>query len=391
MKTDRSGSDLGTAFQAKASPSPLPVANGDRSGGDLGGSGEGNAWSRFWFAAVPTTGLQYLRLLSGLLFFGWLVSFIGHPVEFFSLTGWLDGEAYIQLQKQLQTQPDLAPVGWSVLYLAGENEQVFYALYWLSVAVLALFTLGIATRITSVLTWVIVVSFLANPGTSYEGDYLLAILAFYTMIGHVLVGQWNGNLSIAARLLGSRDDFLFAGWLFPRTGGERPVSYSANFVMRLLQIHFVIIMLTSALHHTQIPDWWAGVALWYPLHPPFQTTLETLRPELTRPGFTLFYLSVLNYVALAWQFTFPLFAWRRGWWRGLLLGGAAVYWLGVFFIFKLPLFGPFVCIACLSYLTAREWAWIKGVERSWLGSTAKKDAPPAKKLAVAAGNDNVNH
>ena len=382
MKTDRSGGDLGSAFQAKASPSPLPTAMNGHSDNDLSSAGEGNAWSRFWFMPIPTTGLQCLRVMSGLLFCGWLLSFLGHQGEFFSLSGWFDAKAFDQVLREPTLAP--APIGWSVLYWAGENEGIVHVLYWLSLVVLGLFTLGIATRITGLLSWVAVVSFLANPATSFEGDYLLAILAFYMMIGHLLVGQWNGNLSIVERIVGSRDDFVLAGWLFPRSGSERPASYAANFVMRLLQIHFAIITVASALHHLQIADWWAGVALWYPLHPPFQTTAESLQPELMSPNATLFYLSVLNYVGLAWLLCFPLFAWRSSWYgRGLLLGGGVIYWLSMFFLWKLPLFGPFVFIGCLSYLTAGEWAWIKNLAQSWLGSsTPKKATIESKKLAL---------
>ena len=59
-----------------------------------------------------------------------------------------------------------------------------------------LFTLGIATRITGVLTWVAVVSFLGNPAASYDADFLINILAFYLMLGYLLLGFWNGRLSI---------------------------------------------------------------------------------------------------------------------------------------------------------------------------------------------------
>src|SRR5262249_49058393 len=151
------------------------------------------AWTRFWFTPIPTTGLHCLRVLSGLLFFAWLFSFAGHQESFFSLNGWFDREAHDVVLRRQQLQQGIAPapIGWSMLYLAGDSLEIFQALYWGSLIVLLLFTLGVATRITGVLTWVIVVSFLANPATSFEGDYLLNILAFYLMIGYVLLGQWN--------------------------------------------------------------------------------------------------------------------------------------------------------------------------------------------------------
>jgi hypothetical protein len=353
---------------------------------DRAASEQGNAWTRFWFTPARATGLKCLRVLSGLVFCFWLLSFLGHQQEFFSLNGWFDADAYKEVLRQQNLAP--APIGWSILYLAGENAPAFQALYWSSLAVLLLFTLGVATRLTSVLTWIIVVSFLANPATSYEGDYLLGILAFYLMLGHLLVGQWSGNLSLAERIFGARDDFVFARWLFPTSAVERPASHGAQLMMRLLQIHFAIVILTSALHKLQIADWWAGVALWYPLHPTFSTTLESLRREAPNAGFTLFYLSLAQYVVLAWQLAFPLFAWRAGWWRILLLGGAAIGWLGTFFLFKLPLFGPFVMLGCLSFLRPEEWAWGLDCLRSlWSSAALAKSGSEPKKVALAASKD----
>ncbi len=54
----------------------------------------GNPWTRFWFTPIPITGMKVLRVLSGLLFLAWLLSFLGHQGEFFSLNGFFDKPAY---------------------------------------------------------------------------------------------------------------------------------------------------------------------------------------------------------------------------------------------------------------------------------------------------------
>jgi hypothetical protein len=352
----------------------------------------GNAWTRFWFMPIPIAGMTVLRIASGILFCAWLLSFVGHQRELFSLNGWFDRAAYEEVvirqrgiekaAREGKGQPQSfapAPIGWSLLYLAGNNDQAFQILYWASIVVLVLFTLGIGTRVTGVLTWIVVVSFLANPATNYEADYLLGILAFYLMLGHLFTGVWNGKRSLLGLVFGPCDQMIFS-----RAGGEPRVSISANFMMRLLQIHFAIIIVTSGLHKLQIADWWTGVALWYPLHPPFQVSAEGLKREAANASTTLFLLSAMGYAVLAWQLCFPFFAWRSGrWWRVLLLGGAAIGWAGSLFLFKLPLFGPFVFIACLSYLRPEEWAALAKA-----GSAAKKVETP--KVAVASARPNVH-
>jgi hypothetical protein len=242
------------------------------------------------------------------------------------------------------------PISWSLLHLC-HSPAAFDVLYWGAVCVFGLFGLGIATRVTGVLSWVLVASFIVNPATSYDADFLLVILAFYLMVGYLLLGQWSSRPRLWQRLLGPV-------W---RPGRAPATSHAATVSVRLIQVHFALVILVSGLHKLQMGDWWAGVAFWYPLHPAFETTRETLKAELARSSSTLFWLSLAQYLVLAWQLTFPLFAWRRGWWRLLLIGGAVVGWLGSVMLYHLPLFGPIFFIVSLSYLTADEWRKLHGI------------------------------
>ena len=136
-------------------------------------------------------------------------------------------------------------------------------------------------------------------------------------------------------------------------------SIAANLAIRLLQVHFAIVMVTSGLHKLQIGDWWAGVALWFPLHPPFKTTLADV---LVNKPYVNTYFSLLNiatYFTLAWQIGFPLFAWRPRW-RIVLLGGGAIGWLAGAFLWQLPLIGPAFLIACLSFVSPAGWHRVLG-------------------------------
>jgi hypothetical protein len=309
------------------------------------------SWINFWFAPVHPVGLHTLRFLSSLLFIIWLITLAGHQEAFFGWGGWVDRQVYnasLRAAEGSISQTDWSL--WSLLYLFGSNSVWVNVVYWTAFVVFVLFGLGLWTRVTSVLTWVMVVSFLANPITRQDADPLLGILAFYLMIGYVLMGQWNRRLSWPDGILGTKQT-----WLFGR--GEQPPSVAANLAVRLLQVHFALVVVVSALHKLQIGDWWSGVAFWYPLHPPFQTTADSLRAEAAHAQSTLFFLSLAQYLVLAWQLGFPFFAWRRSW-RPVLLGGAAIGWIGCLTIYKQPLFGPIYCIAALSYLTPAEWLGI---------------------------------
>jgi hypothetical protein len=306
----------------------------------------------FWFNPTCPLGLHAIRVLAGILFLAWLLPLAGQLDALCGLHGWFDQDAY----REAARMPEgvRSQIGWSVLFLCGSNPILLKAAYGVSLAVLALFTLGIATRLTSVLTWVIVVSFTANPATSYDADVLLVILAFYLMIGYVFLGQRSRGHSLSSRLLGCRETWLFFAGSSSKPAEPRPHSVAANVALRLVQVHLAIVIVTSGLHKLQFGDWWAGVAFWYPLYPPFVTTVEQAREHMANRVSFLVILSVAAYATLCWQITFPLFAWRLRW-RAFLLVGAVVGWLGSAFLYELPLFGPAIFIGCLSYLSAAEW------------------------------------
>jgi hypothetical protein len=347
---------------AATAPEPGPVAS----------------WNRFWFTAVDPIGLHTLRVLSGLLFLVWIVAFVGHQEAFFGLQGWFDEQAYREASRLPDGIP--MPLGWSIFYLCRLSPALMQPLYWGSVAAIALFALGVAPRLTGVLTWVAVVSFTANPAIGYDVDFLLVLPAFYLMIGYLLLGQWNGNLSWTERILGPWNAGVFA---WRRSGDERPSSYAANVAVRLLQVNFALAVVVGAFHKLQFGDWWSGVAFWYPLHPPFETTLTALKAKAAHAPTYLATLSFAQYVVLAWQFTFPLFAWRTGWWRLVLIGGALVGWLGTALMWQLPMFGPVYLLCCLNYLRPSEWRAV-GATVAWLPTLFGLSNRPAAVVARPA-------
>src|SRR5262245_26263496 len=122
-------------------------------------------WSRFWFAPTDAFGLHLVRVMTGVLLLAWLLPLAGHAEALFGLQGWFDQQAFVEARRldPMTVPKPVARENWSLLYLAGKSGPAIQAMYWGSIAVLALFTLGIATRLTAVGAWVIVVSFTATP------------------------------------------------------------------------------------------------------------------------------------------------------------------------------------------------------------------------------------
>jgi hypothetical protein len=320
------------------------------------------SWARFWFAPADPLGLRLLRLLVGVLLLAWLLPFAADVQAFFGLHGWFDRQAYAEAARLADGPPK--GIGWSLLYLCGTNAAALQAFYWGSVAVLVLFTLGVGTRLTGVLTWLVVASFTANPAFDDEIDPLLHLLALSLAVGYLLLGLRDRNLSWAQRLLGRWDTFLLPG-VFPHAAGERP-SVAANLAARLIQVHLAILLVATGLHKLQFGDWWSGAAYWYPLHPALETHMDGLRGLVPGAGSYLGCLGAAAYATLAWQIAFPLFAWRRGLGRGILLLGAVAGWAGAAWLYRMPLYGPAFAIGCLAFVSGEELSAVAGtVRRIW--------------------------
>lgn len=318
-------------------------------------------WIDFWFRAIDPLGLHALRILAGVLFIAWLLPLFGNTQTLFGLEGWFDQQAYREAARlPVEERPQF---GWSILYLCGSNPLMLKGACASAIVVFSLFTLGIATRLTAIASWVMVVSFSANPAFGYDADGLLVLLAFYLMVGYVFLNQTQRDQSLASRYLGGHEQIV----LFNRTpsaeGGEPRRSVGANMALRLLQVHWAMVIVAGGLHKLQFGDWWAGVALWYPLYPPLSATLEDARAHSAYGIAWLTILSLAAYAVLVWQIAFPVFAWQPHW-RWLLLGGAGLGWLGCVWLYGLPLFGAVLFLGCLSYLTPLQWRRIvDGIRR----------------------------
>src|SRR5262245_35062193 len=369
-----------TVKHTRARETSLPAAEAPAPTGLFGG------WIRFWFAPINPIALHAVRVAVGLAFLAWLLPLAGQHSAFFGPDGWFDLRAYREAAALDGGSPK--PIGWSLLYLAGGNPAAFTSLYWSSIGVLALFTLGIWPRLTSVLTWAIVLSFVANPATDIEAYTLFVPLATYVMVGYLLLGQSARGLSLASRLFGSvrllrRDPIL-----------SRPSS-GANLALRLLQIHLAILIVTSGLHKLQFGDWWSGVGLWYPLYPPLQLTAQALREAAEKPVAWYTCLSIATYVALACQIFFPAFAWRPRAWIFVPLG-ALVGCVATAVLYGDPLFGTALLAGSVAFVPQSAWQWlgarfkltsdIAGREMATEKTGARRQTPdPRPSFPVEAG------
>ena len=297
-------------------------------------------WGRFWFTPIDPLPLHRVRFLTGLLLVGWLVGLMDGIPEYLGRDGIVDATAYRALDA-IKGEENV-PISWGHHLVAPGNFIVLQ--YWATMAIFILLTLGVATRLSAPLAWLGVVAFTSNPATYDAGDQLLAMLTLYLSLGYVLMNI--SKITSPTAWLGVPTASIF------QHREPRPPSTWANIAIRLIQIHFCAIIFISALHKLQEAEWWAGDALWYPLHPPFSTQVQEIIDKRGEVNTFLVCLSLATYGTLLWQLSFPFIAWMRvGRW--IVVGGAILGWMWNTLVADVPTFGMAYFIAAVSFLPAK--------------------------------------
>jgi hypothetical protein len=149
------------------------------------------------------------------------------------------------------------------------------ALHATGILVSLLFTLGLATRLTSALTWFAVLCYIhRNPNIQFGMDTMMVILLTYTMLG-----PSGSALSLDRRIARwwsqAKPDVVrwwYRLWhkpepsaadIAPAPYAEQPLpSISANLAIRMLQVHVCFIYMAAGLSKLLGPSWWDGTAVW---------------------------------------------------------------------------------------------------------------------------------
>jgi hypothetical protein len=137
------------------------------------------AWDRFWFQpALPYT-LAAIRILGGaMLLYTHAVWTIGLN-DFLGTKSWLSSEA----SSLLNRGPAKYNFAFSYLYWV-ESPTLLWTLHIAALIFFALLTLGLFTRVASVLAFVIAISYVHRlNGTLFGLDQINIFIAMYLMLG----------------------------------------------------------------------------------------------------------------------------------------------------------------------------------------------------------------
>jgi hypothetical protein len=249
-----------------------------------------HAWHRFFFTPADPTPLGLIRILVGLLS-TWSLLTIGLDLRAnLGSDGWVSPDALRSFWHDWQDAP---PV-WS-LWLHVPDR--FLGVAWVaSLVILIIFTLGLASRLTAVLAWAIMVSTSRRVPVLYFGfdQALLGWLLYLAVTGT------SGQALSLDRVLSRR---RARGHLSRR---EPTPTVSANLALRLIQLSLCQIYAVAGLAKLQGKVWWTGeAALMIVLAPEYR--VHDLVWMAAYPRF----LNLLTHGTVALEILYPVLVWVR--------------------------------------------------------------------------------
>ncbi|MFO0888083.1 MAG: DCC1-like thiol-disulfide oxidoreductase family protein [Isosphaeraceae bacterium] len=305
-------------------------------------------WTAFFFSPADPTALGLIRVGTGLLAF-WSLFVLGIDLhDYFGSRGWADPDLIWQTQRARQ------PWAWSFWFLVPDGW--LRGAWMLCLIVLAMFTAGLFSRVTAVLSWIIVVSTVRRvPIALFGFDQVLSTLLLY-LAASLASGQAVSLDRFLARWREARASARSTRTLpglgravGPREPGMPRATVSANLGLRMIQLHLVFIYAMAGLAKLQGPSWWNGMALWGTM-----TAGEFVSRDFTSLADWPIVLNLLTHASLALELLYPFLIWVPLL-RPLMLAGAVMLHLGIAWVCPgLTEFGLAMIVANLAFVPGRR-------------------------------------
>jgi len=294
--------------------------------------GVAEGWNRFWFTPSDPYPLGLIRLLTGCLATYLHLTLLPDVGRLFGAGGWLPLEAVDRLTIR----------GGSASYLdlvSSPGELI--AVQVAGLAVLILFTLGLWSRLTSILALVVILSDVhRGPMLTSQFEPVLTMVMCYLCLGPC-GASWSLDRALALRR---------ATTAVARAAAESsPPSWAATVSVRLIQVHLAMLMATMGGAKLLGVTWWVGSAVWW-----LGTRPESRLVDVT--GLGEYLINFWTHAIIALELGFPILVWVPLL-RPLVLGVAAVIWISLAILTGQVTFALVMLVASLSYCSA---GWLRG-------------------------------
>lgn len=260
----------------------------------------GEAWDGFWFARTDPTLLGVIRILTGLMLLYTHAVWGLVLAEFFGRDSWLSPRLVGMLQEGGTT--------YSFWWIVGADG--LWPAYAASMIVLAMFTVGLWTRVTSVLALFVTISYAYRvPAATFGLDQINAMLTLYLAIGP------SGAALSLDRWRAVRRGLAPAGRPEPSAG--------ANLALRLIGVHMCVIYFFAGISKLQGEAWWTGEAMWRAF-----ANYEYQSMDMTWLAWHPRLLELATHVSVLWELTFWALVWRPRV-KPIVLAGAVALHFGI--------------------------------------------------------------
>lgn len=283
-------------------------------------------WDAFWFTPADPTTLCFMRICAGLMLLYthsvWSIDLLG----FFGTHGRISPEF---AHAFADAEGIGAHFAWSYLHFT-QSPTLLWLLHAAAIIVLVMLTVGLFTRVNSVLALIITISYVHRaPGAQFGLDQINVMLAMY-----LAIGPSGACLSLDQ-------------WLRKKRGIDATVrqSTSANIAIRLVQLHLCVIYLFAGLGKLIGISWWEGTALWRSL-----ASYEYQSIDMLWIANTPWLINLLTHVTLAWEISYAFLVWPKAT-RPIVLALAIPIHLGIAFCMGMVTFGTIMLVANLAFVS----------------------------------------
>jgi hypothetical protein len=280
------------------------------------------------------------------------------------------------------------------------NGTTMWVVHIAALVVYLLFTLGLWTRVTSVLTWAVSLSYVHRGQLTLFGQDTMQTL----LVTYLMIAPCGAALSLDALRLRYR-----AARALMSSGG-RSVSWAetalagpvrhwlANFAIRLFQINFCMIYMSSGLSKLKGQTWWDHSAAWIVAANPQFGLIRYRAYESILEGLAEYRLltaviaTSISLYTLALELGLPFLVWTRL--RPFMVSMAVLLHLGIAIMMGLTVFSLYMFTLLLCYFPAKlirdRIAWAPGSGRKMTLRYDSRDASAVRKAALVRALDVAN-
>lgn len=250
-------------------------------------------WQRFWFTPTAPHTLALLRILNGAMLFYTHLVWGKNLLDFLGPNAWINRST----AQQLNSLSTGANYTWSYLYYV-ESPAILWCLHLTALLILACYTLGLYTRVTAVLAWIITLSYCHRlVGLQYGLDQINTFLVMYLMLAPC------GEV------------YSLDAWLANRANPNKTTTLSTatTIATRLIQLHLCVIYFFGGVSKLRGEMWWDGSAVWFAM-----ANLEYQTLNLTWLIHARWLVALLTHVTVLWETFYCVLVWPR-WLRPIIL------------------------------------------------------------------------